>query len=93
MIANTGASLWGGQRQRIAIARVLFTHPCILIFDQATSALDYQSEAIVQRNMAHICKMSISKQPSHLDEAIPPRPTGLDFGCRPEADLGVGRQL
>ncbi len=39
----------------MAIARSLFTNPRIPIFDKATSALDYESEAIIQQNMASIC--------------------------------------
>jgi len=54
IIGERGASLSGGQCQRIAIARALIGNPRILIFDEATSALDYESERIIQENMRRI---------------------------------------
>ena len=48
MVGNRGLKLSGGEKQRIAIARVLLHDPALLIFDEATSALDSISEKKIQ---------------------------------------------
>ncbi|HMS83187.1 MAG TPA: type I secretion system permease/ATPase [Nitrospira sp.] len=55
-IGEHGCTLSSGQRQQIAIARTLASNPRILIFDDATSALDDESEAVLQQNMAQIAQ-------------------------------------
>ena len=53
-VGERGAQLSGGQRQRIALARALYRQPAILVLDEATSAVDNETEAAIQRSLARI---------------------------------------
>jgi subfamily B ATP-binding cassette protein MsbA len=56
VIGERGVKLSGGQRQRISIARALLAKPKIVILDEATSNLDTQSEAFIQKSLAVLMK-------------------------------------
>ena len=55
-VGERGTQLSGGQRQRIALARALFRNPAVLILDEATSAVDNETEAAIQRSLARVSK-------------------------------------
>lgn len=55
-VGEHGTQLSGGQRQRIAIARALIKNAPIILLDEATAALDSESEKYVQEAMARLCK-------------------------------------
>ncbi|HWW47667.1 MAG TPA: ABC transporter ATP-binding protein [Xanthobacteraceae bacterium] len=55
-VGEHGAQLSGGQRQRVAIARALIRNAPIILLDEATAALDSESETLVQQALAHLCE-------------------------------------
>jgi ATP-binding cassette, subfamily B, bacterial len=56
IVGERGQKLSGGQRQRLAIARAILKNPPILILDEATSAVDNETEAAIQRSLEQITK-------------------------------------
>jgi ATP-binding cassette subfamily B protein len=53
-VGERGLKLSGGEKQRVAIARVILKRPSLLIFDEATSALDTRTERDIQASLTQV---------------------------------------
>ncbi len=56
VVGERGQKLSGGQRQRLSIARAIVRDPAILVLDEATSAVDNETEAAIQRSLEHVAR-------------------------------------
>lgn len=73
IVGERGVGLSGGQRQRIALARALANEPALLILDDTTSAVDMETEKIIQENLRNLSfdctKIIIAQRISSIKDA------------------------
>lgn len=65
VVGERGQKLSGGQRQRLSLARAILRDPAILVLDEATSAVDNETEAAIQRSLALVTKNRTSLVIAH----------------------------
>ena len=70
VLGEKGISLSGGQNQRLCIARLMFRNPKIIILDEATSSLDFESERIVQAALDALTENKTAIVISHRYQAL-----------------------
>lgn len=51
-----GVKLSGGEKQRVAIARAILKRPDIILLDEATSAVDTETEHVIQQGLNTLCR-------------------------------------
>jgi ATP-binding cassette subfamily B protein len=93
MVGERGQKLSGGQRQRLAIARAVLKDPPILVLDEATSAVDNETEAAIQKSLDRIVVGRTTIMVAHRLSTIvkADRIFVLDEGCVIES--GTHREL
>ena len=70
LIGERGVTLSGGQKQRVSIARAIFRHPQVLIFDDCLSAVDTRTEEEILRNLGGLMKSKTSLIIAHRISTI-----------------------
>ena len=64
-VGDRGSRISGGEKQRIGIARALYSNPKVLILDEATASLDYNNEEIIIKNIKKFYKNTTIINISH----------------------------
>ncbi len=69
-VGERGARLSGGEKQRIAIARALLQHPLLIVFDEATSAVDSDAERLVMNELDRLFPSTTRLIISHRERPL-----------------------
>jgi ATP-binding cassette subfamily B protein len=69
-IGEQGMSLSGGQRQRLALARAVLSNPKILVLDDTLSALDVETEALVEEALRHVLRHATAMVVAHRASTV-----------------------
>lgn len=87
MVGERGLKLSGGEKQRVAIARVIISEPNIMVFDEATSSLDSKSEKLILDSLKDISQTHTTLVIAHRLSTVVDADTILvmDDGCIVEA--------
>lgn len=70
IIGSEGQGLSGGQKQRLAIARIYLSNPGIIIFDEATSSLDAETEEIIHRELERVLRNKTAIVIAHRQSSV-----------------------
>ena len=70
MIGSQGQGLSGGQKQRLAIARIYLNNPGIIIFDEATSSLDAETEEVIHRELEKVLRNKTAIVIAHRQSSV-----------------------
>lgn len=70
MIGSQGQGLSGGQKQRLAIARIYLNDPRIIIFDEATSSLDMETEQVIHRELDKVLRNKTAIIIAHRQSSV-----------------------